>query len=238
MKAWIISDLDSECDETIAPVEVPDADVCISAGDICDGGPARTVRYLGEHVSGFMPVILVPGNYEYYRNSIVEGLEEAWNAAAERYPDVHGLSRRAIVSSYCFVGATEASFPTFWYAGHRTRRHDAAVGVLVPTTPGFPDPSPADVCDGAVSADATPANEDFTGPTPDDLRGFGPLLGDATSRTTTQTTAVKLIGHPTIADSKTARTSELFVGIAWVHSFARPDGTYGRGGSNEGLDFL
>ena len=107
MRAWIFSDLHTEFDDKPNPLVVPEADVCICAGDICDGGPARTVRYLGEHVSRSMPVILVPGNHEYYRGSIVEGLREALDTAAERYPNVHMLSRRAvIVGGYRFVGAT------------------------------------------------------------------------------------------------------------------------------------
>ncbi|MBD9509926.1 metallophosphoesterase [Ensifer sp. ENS10] len=107
MKAWIFSDLHTEFDEKVVPLTVPEADVCICAGDICDGGPAKTVRYLGEHVAQSMPVILVPGNHEYYRSSIAEGLKEALDIAAKRYPNVHVLSRRAVtVAGYRFVGAT------------------------------------------------------------------------------------------------------------------------------------
>jgi predicted phosphodiesterase len=84
MKAWIFSDLHTEFDETVVPLAVPEADVCIRAGDICDGGPAKSVRYLGEQVSRSMPVILVPGNHEYYRSSVVEGLREALDTAPER----------------------------------------------------------------------------------------------------------------------------------------------------------
>lgn len=107
MKAWIFSDLHTEFDEKPGSLKVPEADVCICAGDVCDGGPGRTVRYLGEHVSRSMPVILVPGNHEYYRASIVEGLKEALEIAAERYPNVHVLSRRVVtLGGYRFVGAT------------------------------------------------------------------------------------------------------------------------------------
>lgn len=107
MRAWIFSDLHTEFDEKVAPLTIPKADVCICAGDIRDGGPARTVHYLGEYVSRSMPVILVPGNHEYYRSSIVEGLKEAFDTASERYPNVHVLSRRAVtLGGYRFVGAT------------------------------------------------------------------------------------------------------------------------------------
>lgn len=96
MKAWIFSDLHNEFDQNVTPLPVPDADVCICAGDVCDRGPAKSVVYLGEHVSRFMPVILIPGNHDYYRSSIVEGLQEALETVAERYPDAHVLSRRAV----------------------------------------------------------------------------------------------------------------------------------------------
>ncbi len=107
MKAWIFSDLHTEFDEKPSPLKVPEADVCICAGDICDGGPAKTVHFLGEYISRSMPVILVPGNHEYYRSSIIEGLKEALDAASHRYPNIHVLSRRAVaVGGYRFVGAT------------------------------------------------------------------------------------------------------------------------------------
>lgn len=107
MKAWIFSDLHTEFDEMPNPLKVPAADVCICAGDICDGGPAKTVHFLGEYVSRSMPVILVPGNHEYYRSSIIEGLKEALDTASHRYPNVHVLSRRAVtIGGYRFVGAT------------------------------------------------------------------------------------------------------------------------------------
>jgi len=54
-----------------------------------------------------MPVILVPGNREYYSASMVEGLREAMHVAARFYPSVHVLSRRSVVlDGYRFVGAT------------------------------------------------------------------------------------------------------------------------------------
>lgn len=107
MKAWIFSDLSIVSGRCLTAGAVPSADVCICAGDICEGGPARTVRYLGEHISHQMPVVLVPGNREYYHSSLVEGLREAMHVAAQLYPSVHVLSRRSVVlGGYRFVGAT------------------------------------------------------------------------------------------------------------------------------------
>jgi len=107
MKAWIFSDLSNVSGRCLTAGAAPSADVCICAGDICEGGPARTVRYLGEHISREMPVVLVPGNREYYHASMVEGLREAMNLAASFFPNVHVLSRRSVVlGGYRFLGAT------------------------------------------------------------------------------------------------------------------------------------
>lgn len=107
MKTWIFSDLCSASGQRYGALAVPDADVCICAGDICEGGPDKAVRYLGEHVSRKMPVVLVPGNRDYYRASLVEGLREAMRLAAELYPNVYVLSRRSVVlGGHRFVGAT------------------------------------------------------------------------------------------------------------------------------------
>jgi Icc-related predicted phosphoesterase len=54
-----------------------------------------------------MPVVLVPGNRDYYQASILEGLREAMHLAASFFPNVHVLSRRSVVlGGYRFIGAT------------------------------------------------------------------------------------------------------------------------------------
>lgn len=106
MRAWIFSDLHTEVRRAEEPLSVPDADICLCAGDICDHGPASAVTYLGEHVSAKMPVVVVAGNHDYYRSSIVEGGREA-RARAKAFPDVYFLDRGiAFVGGYRFVGAT------------------------------------------------------------------------------------------------------------------------------------
>ncbi|MDX1009350.1 hypothetical protein GOE08_21080 [Sinorhizobium medicae] len=77
MRAWIFSDLHTELSRAKESLSVPDADICLRAGDICDHGPASAVTNRGEHVSAKMPVIVVAGNHDYYRSSIVEGGREA-----------------------------------------------------------------------------------------------------------------------------------------------------------------
>ncbi|MBX5216494.1 hypothetical protein HJC05_20105 [Rhizobium sp. NLR9a] len=106
MRALIFSDLHTELRRAGEPLPVPDTDICLCAGDVCDNGPASAVSYLGEHVSAKMPVMLVAGNHDYHRSSIVEGRREA-RLRADAFPDVHFLDRDvAIVGGYRFVGAT------------------------------------------------------------------------------------------------------------------------------------
>jgi hypothetical protein len=105
MRAWIFSDLHLE--QGASPdLDVPEADVCICAGDISDRGVVPSIRFLGEIVAPKMPVVFVPGNHEYYRASIVEGFEAGVEEAL-KYDEVFILDGGA--ASVCgvhFVGAT------------------------------------------------------------------------------------------------------------------------------------
>jgi Icc-related predicted phosphoesterase len=106
MKAWIFSDLHLEIDPVFAFLEIPDADVCICAGDILDGGVIASILWLGEFVAPHMPVIFVPGNHEYYRSSIKEGLTAGYKLA-EGYDGLFLLDGDALVlGGYRFIGTT------------------------------------------------------------------------------------------------------------------------------------
>ncbi len=80
MRFWILSDLHLEHAPLTKPLEPPEADVCIIAGDLCRGID-KGVRWLAEHIAPTMPCIYVAGNHEFYKGSIKEGLE-AGRAAA------------------------------------------------------------------------------------------------------------------------------------------------------------
>jgi Icc-related predicted phosphoesterase len=106
MRAWIFSDLHLEVDAGFRLMEVPDADVCICAGDILDGGVVASITWLGEHVARHMPVVFVPGNHEYYRASIKEGLANGYKLA-EGYNDLFLLDGDSVIlNGYQFIGAT------------------------------------------------------------------------------------------------------------------------------------
>lgn len=106
MKAWIFSDLYVELGNDLDTLSIPTADVCICAGNVMTGELRQSVRWLGERVSPHMPVILVPGNREYYRGSLTEGLALGVRTASE-YPELHVLDREFVdVHGVRFVGAT------------------------------------------------------------------------------------------------------------------------------------
>lgn len=94
MKIWALSDLHLEVKNFDEPLAIPDADVCVLAGDLCRG-PADGVRWLAEHVAHAMPTVYIAGNHEFYGTAVAEGLQEGRAAAAE-VPGVHFLENEAV----------------------------------------------------------------------------------------------------------------------------------------------
>lgn len=106
MRAWIFSDLHMEMDQGFTLANIPDADICLCAGDILDGGVIASILWLGEFVVPHMPVIFVPGNHEYYRSSIKEGLAAGYKLA-ESFDDLFLLDGDSVVlGGYRFIGTT------------------------------------------------------------------------------------------------------------------------------------
>ncbi|MHA6643653.1 metallophosphoesterase [Mesorhizobium sp. A623] len=105
MKIWILSDLHLEVAKLRQPLEIPEADVCICAGDLMPD-PGKGVEWLAQHVARTMPVIYIAGNHEFYRGAIKEGLASG-RAASSKQPRVHFLENDSVViGSVRFVGAT------------------------------------------------------------------------------------------------------------------------------------
>ncbi len=105
MKIWLFSDLHLEVADLREPLAVPDADVCVIAGDLCRAS-ANGVHWLAENVGHAMPCVYVSGNHEYYGGSVKEGLEDG-RAAAKRFPNVHFLENDFVtLDGVRFVGAT------------------------------------------------------------------------------------------------------------------------------------
>ena len=105
MKLWVFSDLHLEYAGLSAPLAIPEADVCVVAGDLMRA-PANGVHWLAQHVMTAMPCIYVAGNHEFYKGGIKECLEDG-RAAVERFPNVHFLENDfVIIGGVRFIGAT------------------------------------------------------------------------------------------------------------------------------------
>jgi len=103
MKLWTISDLHTETGFW-SPREIPDADVCVLAGDIARGGE-EIVRWAAQHIRPHMPVVAVLGNHEFYRGDLETERRKA-QAQGWRH-DIAVLDDMTLtVGDVRFVGAT------------------------------------------------------------------------------------------------------------------------------------
>ncbi len=105
MKIWAFSDLHLEY-RGISDFWVPNADVCVAAGDITNNGIIPSLQWLADNVAAKMPVVFVPGNHEFYRSSIVESRILA-SDFVKNLPNVHLLDDDdVLIGDTLFVGAT------------------------------------------------------------------------------------------------------------------------------------
>lgn len=105
MRAWIVSDIHASImgDLWSTPLLIPDADICICAGDISDY-ISISVDYL-RNIERHMPVVLVLGNHDYYNSSIDFALEKARREI--NGTKIHLLENQSLEIAGCrFVGAT------------------------------------------------------------------------------------------------------------------------------------
>lgn len=87
-----------------APLRIPDADICICAGDISES-ISKSIAYLRRDIEPHMPVILVLGNHDYYDSSIDFVLERARRETEGTR--IHLLENQSMEMAGCrFVGAT------------------------------------------------------------------------------------------------------------------------------------
>lgn len=105
MRLWILSDLHLEYAPLPGPLDIPDADVCVVAGDLCRGAE-KGVEWLAKNIAPAMPCVYVAGNHEFYKGGIREGLA-AGRAAAKGFPNVHFLEDdQVVIDGVRFIGAT------------------------------------------------------------------------------------------------------------------------------------
>lgn len=83
MKIWLFSDLHLEFGDLPQALEIPGADVCVVAGDLCRA-PANGVHWLAKTIASKIPCVYVAGNHEFYKGSIREGVEDGRKAVPGR----------------------------------------------------------------------------------------------------------------------------------------------------------
>ncbi len=106
MRAWIVSDIhDSIMDRLWGQqLVVPDADLCICAGDVSDV-ISNSIAFIQRLIEPHMPVVLALGNHDYFGNSIPMALEQARRQVEGSR--IHLLENESVQIDGCrFVGAT------------------------------------------------------------------------------------------------------------------------------------
>lgn len=103
MRLWIFSDLHLGYDDVYMPV-IPDADVCVVAGDVLTRGPEHTVEWLARNFAPAMPVVCVAGNHEFYGGAF--GFDLSLQRARDmRLENVHFLDDgETVIGDVRFLG--------------------------------------------------------------------------------------------------------------------------------------
>jgi Icc-related predicted phosphoesterase len=117
MRLWVFSDLHLAFAGVATPLEIPEADVCVVAGDIHVKGPERSISWLAEHICPHMPVVFTAGNHEFYHSSFTETLQLGRDVAAG-IGNLHFLENDEVqIGDFMFGGGTLWS--DFELMGHR-----------------------------------------------------------------------------------------------------------------------
>ena len=106
MRAWIASDIHASPIDIFggSALRVPDADICICAGDVSNN-VLTSIDFLQREIEPHMPVILVLGNHDFFDSSIEFTLEKARSKTDGA--NIHLLENQSIEITGCrFVGAT------------------------------------------------------------------------------------------------------------------------------------
>ncbi len=105
MRIALFSDVHNEQRGTKFVPNVPDADLCIVAGDM-DEPIASSIEYLQETLGQRMEVIYVAGNHDHWNHTYRDNIRAGYEAS-DRCPNVHFLENEAVViGGVRFIGAT------------------------------------------------------------------------------------------------------------------------------------
>ncbi|GLK74922.1 phosphatase [Methylopila jiangsuensis] len=127
MRLWILSDLHLSTLQARAghlPFAIPDADVAVVAGDLCEG-VEDAIGWLAATIAPRMPVVYALGNHEFYGEYIIQGHRVA-RAQAALVPGLHLLDdSAAAIGGVRFLGCTLWTDYMLQAHGERARQHDA-----------------------------------------------------------------------------------------------------------------
>jgi Icc-related predicted phosphoesterase len=107
MRAWIFSDIHLRIQEAaglLRPFAIPEADVAVVAGDICDG-VTGSLRWMGSVVRPHMRVVAVLGNHEFFGYDLTGARRDAAQMAGDLGIDLLDDTAREI-DGVRFVGGT------------------------------------------------------------------------------------------------------------------------------------
>ena len=128
MKLAVLSDLHIDIHEDRPLLDKTDADVLILAGDIAEGPLALEWAVDQQHRLK-IPVVIVPGNHEYYRYEMSE-LEQRFEDMTSSAPDVHVLQcGRLELDDHVILGCT--LWTDFALDGDPSLSELAAIGLMV-----------------------------------------------------------------------------------------------------------
>lgn len=125
MRIWILSDLHRDVGRTPwEPPAIPDADLAVIAGDVCQGLP-EAIEWAARSIGPHMAVLMTAGNHEFYNR--VHDVELARGRAAAAAAGVHFLEDDAVtLGGVRFCGCTLWTDYALGGAGHQATAMDAA----------------------------------------------------------------------------------------------------------------
>ncbi len=104
MKAWIISDMHVTHADMTAEIDIPQADICVCAGDL-SGFLAFGIEFLKRRIAPTIPVVVVLGNHDCYGNTIGGALSAARESTSEC--NIHVLENETLeIGRVRIIGAT------------------------------------------------------------------------------------------------------------------------------------
>ena len=105
MKIWTLSDLHLD-HSPWEPASIPDAGICVIAGDILQGA-VPSLEWIRHEILPHMPCVCVLGNHEFYGSSIER--ERALAAEYASHSGIHLLDDSSVeIDGVRFVGSTPA----------------------------------------------------------------------------------------------------------------------------------